>query len=61
MRRLEKRLGLQLFARTTQKRIADRSPSTALLNELKPALERIERSLAEVKKLRQRPAGRSHR
>jgi DNA-binding transcriptional LysR family regulator len=48
MRRLEKRLGLQLLARTTRS-VSPTAAGTALLNELKPALERIERSLAEVR------------
>lgn len=57
MRSLEKRLGLQLLARTTRS-VSSTAAGSALLEELAPALERIERSLAEARKLRERPAGR---
>jgi DNA-binding transcriptional LysR family regulator len=57
MRGLEKRLGLQLLARTTRS-VAPTAAGAALLLELAPALERIERSLAEASKQRERPAGR---
>lgn len=57
MRSLEKRLGLQLLARTTRS-VSPTAAGSALLEELAPALERIERSLAEARKLRERPAGR---
>jgi DNA-binding transcriptional LysR family regulator len=57
MRGLEKRLGLQLLARTTRS-VSPTAAGGALLEELGPALERIERSLAEARKLRERPAGR---
>jgi DNA-binding transcriptional LysR family regulator len=57
MRGLEKRLGVQLLARTTRS-VAPTAAGAALLEELGPALERIERSLAEARKLRKRPAGR---
>jgi DNA-binding transcriptional LysR family regulator len=57
MRGLEKRLGLQLLARTTRS-VSPTAAGSALLEELAPALERIERSLAEARKLRERPAGR---
>jgi DNA-binding transcriptional LysR family regulator len=57
MRGLEKRLGLQLLARTTRS-VAPTAAGTALLSDLAPALERIETSLAEARKRRDRPAGR---
>src|SRR5579875_2963854 len=57
MRGLEKRLGLQLLARTTRS-VAPTAAGTALLGDLSPALERIDRSLAEMRRLRERPAGR---
>ena len=57
MRGLEKRLGLQLLARTTRS-VSPTVAGAALLKELKPALERIELSLAEARKQRERPAGR---
>src|SRR6201996_8883134 len=57
MRGLEKRLGLQLLARTTRN-VSPTAAGSALLRDLAPALERIERSLAEAKKLREKPAGR---
>jgi DNA-binding transcriptional LysR family regulator len=57
MRGLEKRLGLQLLARTTRS-VSPTAAGSALLNELAPALERIERAVAEARKQRERPAGR---
>lgn len=57
MRGLEKRLGLQLLARTTRS-VSPTAAGTTLLHDLAPALDRIERSLAEARKLRERPAGR---
>ena len=57
MRGLEKRLGLQLLARTTRS-VSPTTAGTALLQELAPALERIERSLAEARMHRESPAGR---
>src|ERR1700761_6665881 len=57
MRGLEKRLGLQLLARTTRS-VSPTAAGTALLADLAPALERIEQSLAEARKQRERPAGR---
>jgi DNA-binding transcriptional LysR family regulator len=57
MRGLEKRLGLQLLARTTRS-VSPTATGTALLQDLAPALERIEKSLAEARKQRQSPAGR---
>jgi DNA-binding transcriptional LysR family regulator len=57
IRGLEKRLGLQLLARTTRS-VTPTAAGTALLQDLAPALERIERSLAEARKQRESPAGR---
>lgn len=57
VRGLEKRLGLQLLARTTRS-VSPTAAGAALLEDLQPALERIERSLAEAQKRRERPAGR---
>jgi DNA-binding transcriptional LysR family regulator len=57
MRGLEKRLGLQLLARTTRS-VSPTAAGTALLQDLTPALERIERSLAETRKRRESPTGR---
>jgi len=57
MRGLEKRLGLQLLARTTRS-VSPTAAGTALLRDLTPALERIERSLAEARKRRESPTGR---
>ena len=57
IRELEKRLGLQLLARTTRS-VSPTAAGTALLQELAPALERIERAVAETRKQREKPAGR---
>jgi len=57
VRGLEKRLGLQLLARTTRS-VSPTAAGTALLQELAPALERIERAVAETRKQRESPAGR---
>src|SRR3984893_1338315 len=57
IRGLEKRLGLQLLARTTRS-VSPTAAVTALLQELAPALERIERAVAETRKQRENPAGR---
>jgi DNA-binding transcriptional LysR family regulator len=57
MRGLEKRLGLQLLARTTRS-VSPTAAGNALLEDLAPALGQIERSLGEARKLRDRPAGR---
>ena len=57
VRGLEKRLGLQLLARTTRS-VSPTAAGTALLQELAPALERIEWAVAETRKQRQNPAGR---
>ncbi len=57
MRGLEKRLGLQLLARTTRS-VAPTAAGTALLQDVAPALERIERAVAETRKQRESPTGR---
>ena len=57
MRALEKRLGLQLLARTTRS-VSPTAAGTTLLQELAPALERIERAVAEARKQRETPSGR---
>jgi DNA-binding transcriptional LysR family regulator len=54
---LEKRLGVQLLARTTR-HVSPTPAGNSLLNDLSPALERIRTSLAEVRKLSHTPAGR---
>ena len=57
MRGLEKRLGVQLLARTTRS-VSATAAGSALLQELVPSLERIERAVAEARSQRERPAGR---
>ena len=57
MRGLEKRLGLQLLARTTRS-VSPTAAGAALLRDLAPALERIERAVAETRKQRETPSGR---
>src|SRR6201986_3683112 len=57
IRGLEKRLGLQLLARTTRS-VSPTAAGTILLKELAPALERIERAVAETRKQRESPSGR---
>lgn len=57
MRSLEKRVGVQLLARTTRS-VSATAAGTALLQELAPALERIGKAVAETMKQRERPAGR---
>jgi DNA-binding transcriptional LysR family regulator len=57
IRGLERRLELQLLARTT-KSVAPTSAGAALLKSLSPALEQIDRALNEVRTARDRPTGR---
>ena len=57
IRGLERRLGLQLLARTTRS-VSPTTAGTALLHELAPALERIELAVAESRKQRETPSGR---
>ena len=57
MRGLEKRMGVQLIARTTRS-VSATAAGAALLQELAPALERIGRAVSESMQLRERPAGR---
>jgi DNA-binding transcriptional LysR family regulator len=57
MRGLERRLGLQLLARTTRS-VAPTAAGAALLQELTPALERIELAVGEARKQRETPSGR---
>jgi DNA-binding transcriptional LysR family regulator len=57
IRGLEQRLKLQLLARTT-KSVAPTAAGAALLEDLSPALEQIDRALNKARSVRQRPAGR---
>lgn len=57
MRGLEQRLGLQLLARTTRS-VAPTAAGTALLQELAPALERIEQAVTETRQKKDTPSGR---
>lgn len=57
IRGLEKRMGVQLLARTTRS-VSATAAGAALLHELAPALEKIGRAIAETMQLRERPAGR---
>src|SRR6201991_3771150 len=57
IRGLERRLGLQLLARTTRS-VSPTAAGAAFLQELAPALERIERAVAEARKQRETPSGR---
>ena len=57
IRRLEQRLELQLLARTTQS-VSPTAAGAALLKDLSPALEQIDRALNKARSVRHRPAGR---
>jgi DNA-binding transcriptional LysR family regulator len=57
MRGLERRLGLQLLARTTRS-VSPTASGTVLLQDLAPALERIRHAVAEARKQRASPSGR---
>jgi DNA-binding transcriptional LysR family regulator len=57
MRALEKRLGVQLLARTTRS-VSLTPAGSSLLTDLGPALERIRTSLAQVRRLSHSPSGR---
>jgi DNA-binding transcriptional LysR family regulator len=57
IRGLEKRLGIQLLARTTRS-VSPTAAGTSLLQDLAPALERIEKAVAETRKRRESPSGR---
>ena len=57
IRALEKRLGLQLLARTTRS-VSPTLAGSALLRDLAPALERVQQSLQKVRQLSDRPSGR---
>lgn len=57
IRSLEKKMGVQLLARTSRS-VSATAAGTALLHELAPALERIGKAVAETMLQRERPAGR---
>jgi DNA-binding transcriptional LysR family regulator len=57
VRALEARLGLQLLARTTRS-VSPTPIGAALLEDLAPALERIQQSLQKVRHMSDRPSGR---
>lgn len=57
IRALEKRLGLQLLARTTRS-VSPTLAGSVLLRDLAPALERVQQSLQRVRQLSDRPSGR---
>lgn len=57
MRALEKRMGVQLLARTTRS-VSATAAGSALLHELAPALEKIGHAVADTMQLSERPAGR---
>ena len=56
IRGLEERLGVRLLARTTRT-VAPTDAGQRLLAQLRPALENINGALAEVGRLREKPAG----
>jgi DNA-binding transcriptional LysR family regulator len=57
IRGLEQRLELQLLARTTRS-VAPTAAGAALLKDLSPALEQIDRAVNEARSVRGRPVGR---
>jgi DNA-binding transcriptional LysR family regulator len=57
IRRLEQGLELQLLARTTRS-VAPTAAGAALLKDLAPALEQIDRALSKARSVRHRAAGR---
>lgn len=57
IRRLEQQLELKLLARTT-KSVAPTAVGAALLSDLSPALEQIDRALDKARSIRHQPAGR---
>jgi DNA-binding transcriptional LysR family regulator len=57
IRGLERRLEVRLLARTTRS-VAPTAAGAALLKELSPALEQIDRALSQARSVRHRPAGR---
>lgn len=56
IRHLEERLGVRLLARTTRS-VAPTVAGARLLAQLRPALEHVETAVAEVGRLREKPAG----
>lgn len=56
VRRLEERLGLRLLARTTRS-VAPTEAGERLVRTLAPMLDDLDRSLAELGELREKPAG----
>jgi len=57
IRALEKRLGLQLLARTTRS-VSPTPAGTSLLRDVAPAFECVQQSLSRARKLSDRPSGR---
>jgi DNA-binding transcriptional LysR family regulator len=57
IRGLERRLELQLLARTTRS-VAPTAAGAALLKDLSPAIEQIDRALNKARSVQHRPAGR---
>jgi DNA-binding transcriptional LysR family regulator len=56
IRKLEARIGLRLLTRTTR-RVATTEAGERLLDTLRPAIDTIDRQLAELSDLRDRPSG----
>lgn len=57
IRKLEARLGLRLLTRTTR-RVSTTEAGERLLDALRPAIDTIDRQLADLSDLRDRPSGR---